>query len=62
MKTNVKSYRGYRFPPEIISHGVGYPNRDPKQVGAKIGLWDPKRDPKNSGSSHKEDQHDPLLR
>ena len=22
MKTNAKSYRGYRFPPEIISHSV----------------------------------------
>jgi hypothetical protein len=22
MKTNSTSYRGYRFPPEIISHGV----------------------------------------
>ena len=22
MKTNAKSYHGYRFPPEIISHGV----------------------------------------
>ena len=30
MKTNVKSYRGYRFPPEIISHGVWDLNRDPK--------------------------------
>ena len=30
MKTNVKSYRGYRFPPQIISHGVWDPKWDPK--------------------------------
>ncbi len=44
MKTNAKSYRGYRFPPEIISHGVWLYHRfalsfrDVEELLAKRGI------------------------
>ena len=44
MKTNPTNYRGYRFPPEIISHGVWlYPRfclsfRDVEELLAKRGI------------------------
>ena len=44
MKTNSISYRGYRFPPEIISHGVGMYHRfclsfrDVEELLAKRGI------------------------
>ena len=44
MKTNAKSYHGYRFPPEIISHGVWWYHRfalsfrDVEELLAKRGI------------------------
>ncbi len=44
MKTNTNGYRGYRFPPEIISHGVWLYHRfclsfrDVEEILAKRGI------------------------
>ena len=45
MKTKAKSYRGYRFPPEVISHGVWLYHRfalsfrDVEELLAKKGIF-----------------------
>ena len=36
MKRDVPSYRGYRFPPEIISHAVWLYHRAPQQAVGKV--------------------------
>ena len=36
MKRDVPSYRGYRFPPKIISHAVWLYHRAPQQAVGKM--------------------------